>query len=479
MNSLIRKYKNLSLPLKASFFFILCSFIQKSISIITSPIFTRLLSVEDYGKCTLFNSWTEVLSIFVTFKIMEAVFNKTMVSVDDYDKKKVLSTFQVVLTLLFVIFCIIYLIFYKQINGIMGFTSSLMIAMIINIYFDGTIKLWIAFQRYEYKYIILVIVSIIISLMNPLIGIFAVMHLKDKVFARILGIIIPNILIGIIIFIYNIKNINIYNVKKIGISILLFNLPLLPHYLSQILLNHSDRIMIGRMQGESAVAFYGVAYTIGMLITMITQSINSAYTPSIYRSIKKKEIKRIINVNYKLLCFVSLLILTIFMVIPEIVLIFGGRKYIESTYSVYPITVSVLFIFMYTLFANIELYYGIRKYVTIGTCLSAIFNIILNFIFIQKFGYIAAGYTTLICYICYGFFHIFISKQIICKNESITVKYPINRIILLSGVLILLSFLCQLLVNYIIIRYLILIIIIVVLLYKRDKIIVLIKEDIT
>ena len=48
------KYRSLSVQAKAALWFTICSFLQKGISFITVPIFTRLMSTEDlYGLSVL------------------------------------------------------------------------------------------------------------------------------------------------------------------------------------------------------------------------------------------------------------------------------------------------------------------------------------------------------------------------------------------------------------------------------------------
>ena len=42
------KYRSLSVQAKAALWFTICSFLQKGISFITVPIFTRLMSTEEY-----------------------------------------------------------------------------------------------------------------------------------------------------------------------------------------------------------------------------------------------------------------------------------------------------------------------------------------------------------------------------------------------------------------------------------------------
>ena len=47
LNSLIKKYQELSIVVKASLWFTVCNILQKGISMLTVPIFTRMMSIEE------------------------------------------------------------------------------------------------------------------------------------------------------------------------------------------------------------------------------------------------------------------------------------------------------------------------------------------------------------------------------------------------------------------------------------------------
>ena len=57
--SLFSKIKDKMLPVevKASTAYTICSILQRSLSFITLPLFTRLLTTEEYGQSTVYNSW--------------------------------------------------------------------------------------------------------------------------------------------------------------------------------------------------------------------------------------------------------------------------------------------------------------------------------------------------------------------------------------------------------------------------------------
>ena len=66
MKKFINKYKNLSPVARAGAWFVICSVIQKCFNMITTPIFTELLTTEEFGRYTLYTTWLQTLTIICT-----------------------------------------------------------------------------------------------------------------------------------------------------------------------------------------------------------------------------------------------------------------------------------------------------------------------------------------------------------------------------------------------------------------------------
>ena len=60
---LLAKYQQLPVTVKVTMWFMVCSILQKAISLITVPVFTRLLSTEQYGQYSIYNSWLQIFMI--------------------------------------------------------------------------------------------------------------------------------------------------------------------------------------------------------------------------------------------------------------------------------------------------------------------------------------------------------------------------------------------------------------------------------
>ena len=82
---MLEKYKNMSVASKAALWFVICSLIQKGISFITIPIFTRIMSVNDYGIYNLYLSWFQIFTIITSLYLYFGVFNNAMIK---YESEK-------------------------------------------------------------------------------------------------------------------------------------------------------------------------------------------------------------------------------------------------------------------------------------------------------------------------------------------------------------------------------------------------------
>lgn len=452
---------------KASFWFMFCNLFQKGISFITVPIFTRIMTTEEYGNYALFCSWESVLTIFVTLNLSYQVFNNGMVKYSN--DKDGYTTSMVGLTFVsFGIWGSIFFLFKKWFGIILDLDVKYLPLLLLDMLFLAITGLWIVRQRYAFRYKSLSAVAIISSVINPLLGIFLVSNMNDRVFGRCLSIVIADLLI--VIFTY--KEVVKCNRKHINIKYwkyaLKLDIPLIPHYLSMVLLNNSDRIMIGRFCGESYTAFYSIANNAAMVMNIFVSSINSSFNPWLYQQLQEKNYKRINEISrYIVVCVAGVSGLPIIFA-PEIISVLGSTEYMAAV-SIMPILACCIFlIYIYTLFSNVEMFFEKTQYTMYGSLGATVVNIILNYIYIQKFGYKAAAYTTFACYALLAFFHYQIMKKI-CKNANINQEiYDIKTIILLFFVIIFFAIIINFGLEFLVLRIFVFGLIILLAFWKKE-----------
>ena len=234
------------------------------------------------------------------------------------------------------------------------------------------------------------------------------------------------------------KNQKLFN-KEYWKYALKLDIPLIPHYLSMTVLGSSDRIMINSLCGKAFTALYSVPYNASMVMQIVTSSINSSFIPWTYQKCKDKEYRKLNEFSSILLILIMAITLIPSLFAPELVWLLGSSKYSDSMWVVPPVSCSVFFMFLYSLFSNIELYYEKSKNIMIASTGAAIGNVILNYTFIGLFGYIAAAYTTLACYIFLSASHYCFMMKI-CREKNITEPiYNMKLIVTLSIFLVIYS----------------------------------------
>ena len=388
------KYQGMPRILRASLWFIICSFMQKGISVITTPIFTRLMTTREYGQFDVFNSWYHIVEVFVCLELSKGVYSQGIVKFSE-DKKVFSSTFQGLNLALLTIWTIIYLVFQSFFNTLLKLTTLQMLCMLAMIWATASFELWATEKRTDLSYRPLVIVTLITSILKPLIGILLVIRSSDKVTARILGITFVEVIVYSGLCVVQILRGKKLFSKKYWIYALSFNIPLVPHYLSQIVLDSSDRIMIDNLVSSSAAGIYGLAYSVSMIMRLLNTALHQTITPWLYKRIKNRQTEAIAPVSMITLGIVAVGNLILIAFAPEAISIFAPPSYHEAIWVVPPVAISVFYLFMYSYFACFEFYFEEKKYIGVASIAAALLNVGLNAICIPAFGYIAAAYTTL------------------------------------------------------------------------------------
>lgn len=474
MGQIWAKYRKMSVQAKSAIWFTMCSILQKGISFIMVPIFTRLMSTTEYGTYSLYLSWLQILTIVTSLYLYQGVFNNGMTKFSE-DRDTYISVMQgLTLTVTTGVFAI-YLIAHNWWSALLGLAPILMLLMFIEMMVTPALYFWSGRQRFEFQYKRLVVVTLGKSVANPVLGLIMVFLAEEKATARIASVALTEILFcGVLMIRQYMKGRRFIHLAYWNYALRLA-IPLLPHYLSGMILNQGDRIMIDRMVGKSEVAFYSVAYSIGMLVQIFTHAINNSFTPWMYQKIKSGNytgVKKTINF---LLIIVAVISFGLMMFSPELVQIFGSESYANAVYVIPPVSASVFFIFLYNILAIPQFYFEKTKFLAVSSFAAAAINVILNFIFIKLYGFAAAGYTTLTCYVLYSFGHFLVSRKVMKEFLTGIELYDKRFILGLSGIMIAIGILCNFVFHLWYIRYIIILVIGLTAYLKKKKIIELIK----
>lgn len=467
----IEKYKNIPIQVKASLAFLICGILQNGLNIITLPIFTRILSTEQYGLSSTYFAWNDLIVVICTLRLSYGVFDKGMIKYNN-ERDKFQSSLLGLTTTISVFMLVIFLIFHTYIEKMLGLSFILCFSLFASQIFAPGLLFWTVRNKYEYKYKEFTIVTIATSVGCTLFNLASVLLIKyDRGITKILSYQVVWALVGLIFcIVIFVKGKTFFN-KKIWKYALGFNLPLIPYFLSTLLLDKADRIMIGYFWGNSDVALYSVSYNLGRLMVLVTSSLEATFTPWFYQKIKEKNYENTKKITFMImLCF--LVLTTAFMLFaPELITIFADKRYKEAVYIIPPVIASYFFVMLYAIVSKLEFYYEKTKTIAIVTVLAALINVGLNYIMIPKFGYIAAGYTTLVSYIVMAIVHMLVSYKI-AKKENISNKvFSWGIFIFMSLIMLSITIFVNITYTTVLLRYgIILLIVLIAIIYRKQLI---------
>lgn len=467
----------LSKGIKASAVYTIASFLTKGISFITVPIFTRIMPSAEIGVSTTFASWMSILGVLAALGTNTGAYN---IAMNEYKEQRdeYATSCLAVTSCASLLIGIVYILFFNAINAFVGLPWQLMVLMVIGFVVQPATDFWMIRQRYEYKYLLSSIVSVGTALLSSILAVVSVIIAKNSGIVelgavRVFSTYIIYDLTALVLFLFLVIKGRAIVKKQFILFALQVSLPMMVHSFAKHILDASDKIMIQRIVGNSAVGIYGTLFTLSTLSLIFWNAINASLVPYMFSNLSDKEHggERINRVLFPMIMFYGIISVILALISPEVVRIIAPPEYYEAIYLMPPVAAGIFFTSVYNIMGNILLFHKQSVKIMIATLTAAIINIILNYIFIHKYGYIAAAYTTLFANIFLA-----VSQYFMAKLQH--GKLPFNeRIIwLLSLIVTAVILLCNVLYNYTAIRYAVIILGVGAVIMKRNYFIEIIKK---
>lgn len=400
---------------KAGFWYTIASVGIRAVGIITSPIYTRMLTPGDYGIANIFNSWIEIINIFTCLCIVYSIGRAKLDFKDRFDEY--MSSLQSLSSSFAFFVLILALIFRNQLSAWMKYEVPLVIVLFVYLVISPSVEYMLQKFKYEYNYRSSILVSAVICIGTVILSIVLMLVFNNaRYIGKILGALSMTFLLGICFYIKILKQGKVFYKKEYWLYALRMGLPMIPHALALVVLGQVDRIMIKDIVGEAEAGLYAWGYGIATLLSIFTNAIGQAWLPWFNEQLDIDECSKIREANRKLIVLGVFLTLGFITVAPEIVCILGSRDYWSAKMIIPAVALGTLAQYFYTNYVNLELFYKKTPLIALSSVLAAALNYVLNWIAIPRFGYQSAAYTTLISYLFLMLFHYIATRKIAGKR---------------------------------------------------------------
>ncbi len=373
------------LALKAGFWYVVSTFLIKGMSFITTPIFARLLTREDYGEFSNFASWQVLLLIITGAELHNTVARAYYDFKEDFDKY--VSTVTLLGCMITTVCYGVFLLNSDWILDIISIPPEFIHILFFMLMCQSCKQTFMARERTLYRYKTVARISMVNLIVPTLIAVLLVMSVDEafRLPARIYGFYIPSALIGLgcaMVLVLKGRN---FDWKYCRYALAL-SIPLMLHYLTAHIITSSNTIVTKWVLGAEVVSVVSIASSTNHILTILMQAVSGAVTIWLMDNMEQGNLNATRKGTLLYAGGLSLLGLSVVLLAPEIVWILGGSGYSESVQLMPGMVAASLIQAITTVFTIILTYEKKVVKTAIYTGAVAVFCVVGKYVLLPYFG---------------------------------------------------------------------------------------------
>lgn len=395
----------------------------KGVSFLLLPLYTSILTTEEYGTVDLVNTFVTLIAYTLTLQFEAGVFRFLIDFRDNKEKQKeYISTtiFVVTVSLLIGIGAVIIIDLIKPI----GYIKYLIFNIITTIYLSVFCQIARGIGNIPI-YTLASFISIASQVAFNVLFIVGIdWHIGGMLTASIAGRVLAIITVFFPCKIYKFISIRDFD-KDAFKNLMKYSLPLVPNTLCWWLINASNRLIISYFLGTSYNGIYAVANKFPGLFTTITSIFQVSWAENAAETLNSKDRDAYYSkIMSQSMCFIACCCAGVIAILPLIFTFLINENYNETYYHIMILLLSSLMNTWQNLYASLFGALKKTKYIAKFTAITAVVTVSLTAIFMGKFGLYAASVTTLISYLLVTLLY----HNAVCK--FVKIKYSAKKIII-------------------------------------------------
>ena len=389
----IKTLKTSNVFVNASIVYILANGIGQGTTLLANIFFTRYMSQRDYG---LFSNYYSYVSLLVPFVGMNLYCGLANAYIDYKNVIHKLRSSLLLLSLSGLAVTTLAMILLKLTVGLSLSMICIFLAL-AHAYGFFLVNYYIHSMNMENRFVakgVMLSVPYVIQALFAIIALVICNSYISRAIGGTVGVLVCGLTAALLIMRGSCPQLH----KEYWSYALRISLPAIIGSVSAMIMQQCDKVMITSISGAEINAIYSLIYYIGYILYAVQQATNGGLQVWLYNTLDKKKVEGIPNVQKWYLFAMLVLTTGIYMIAPEIVKILSPIEYWHFEYVV-PFIIGSFLMAMYSMLILVVQYKKKNGVVSLIVSLSAVINILLNFLLIPKFGGVGAAYTSVVSYL--------------------------------------------------------------------------------
>lgn len=361
------------------------------------PVYTAVLSNEEYGVVDLLNTLTSLLLPIATLQIEQGIFRYLLDCRENKEKQTTLITTVSKFILVQSAICILIFLcaspfihneykYFLMANLLMGILSSISLQICRGLGDNKTYAVG----------------SFITGALTVILNVIFIVVFKWGAYGMLIATTISNLLCAIYVFVKKkiYKYIDIkQNDKKLLKDIIKYSVPLIPNMISWWIVSASDRTIISAVIGVAQNGIYSAANKFSGIFSTLYSVFNLTWTESASININSEDRDEFFSKIFDFIVrFFGSLCLGTIAVMPFVFGILVNEKFAESYYQILILILGSVFNILVSFLGSVYVAKKLTKEIAKTSIIAAIINIVVNIALINQIGLYAASISTVIAY---------------------------------------------------------------------------------
>lgn len=388
------------------------------ISFLTAPIFAALLGTGSFGDLSVFNTWVSVAAIVMTLHTTGTIANARVEYPEDEQGKYQSAAMS--LSLMFFLLCFgLVMLFMGPLSRLLDMDPLLIV--LITVTALGTFGVHFMSQKFtfEMKAGRNMAASVSLAVVNLAVSLLFVLNVPEegRLNARAMAQTLSYGTFGIPFCIVVLWKGRTFFEKRYWKLCLSLSIPVAFYGLTDLLLGHSDLVMLRSLDSSESSGIYGLAYQISTVIFTIFTALNVSWMAFFFNDMKEGRREVVLRQSRNYLEVYTVLACGFMLLAPEVYRALAPEAFHSGTGLIPFMTTSFYLNFLCTFPYNYECFHKKMHVISIVTVVSALVNVALNYVLILRMGMYGAAIATFISRIFQFAAHFLYSRFLLGKKD--------------------------------------------------------------
>ena len=391
------------------------------------PLYTAVLSTEEYGVVDLLNTLVGLFLPIVTLQIEQGVFRYLLDCRDnEKEQKTIISSTVFFLIIQSIIYLVCFLIVSQWIHN--DYKYFLAINLIANIFSAVLLQI----SRGLGDNTSYAIGSFLSGAITVILNVIFIVVFKMGAYGMLTATLLGNLICALYIIIrkkiyksISIKANNTTVLKKI----LKYSIHLVPNMISWWVVNASDRTIISSVLGIEKNGIFSAGSKFSVVVTTLYSVFNLTWTESASLNIEAEDkfFSKMFDFNLR---FFGSLCLGIIAFLPFVFGLLINEKFGEAYYQIPILLIGAIFNVIVSFLGSIYVAKKITKEIAKTSILAAVINVVVNILTIKWLGLYAASISTVVAYLSMAIYRFIDSRKYV--KISLNYKFLISILIMFA-----------------------------------------------